>query len=180
MNYKECSVCHEIKEVKNFGVRNDRPCGYQSSCNDCKAKKARYYRASKKGFIKTRENERRYLKTEKGKITYLKKLDNRRKSEKAKETKLKYNQTEKAKELNKLRKRRYREKNKLKEKCRSEFLKAIARKEIKRGRCIKCGKINAEGHHEDYSKPFDVIWLCKKHHTEHHFLENRIKKGYAK
>lgn len=26
-----------------------------------------------------------------------------------------------------------------------------------------------EGHHEDYSKPFDVIYFCKKHHMEYHY-----------
>jgi hypothetical protein len=33
--------------------------------------------------------------------------------------------------------------------------------------CIKCGA-KAEAHHEDYSKPLDVMWLCFKHHREHH------------
>lgn len=30
--------------------------------------------------------------------------------------------------------------------------------------CIKCGKKKVEAHHEDYSKPLEVLWLCKKHH----------------
>lgn len=33
--------------------------------------------------------------------------------------------------------------------------------------CVKCGK-KAQGHHEDYSKPLDVVWLCSKHHAERH------------
>ena len=34
--------------------------------------------------------------------------------------------------------------------------------------CSVCGETKSEGHHEDYSKPLDVIWLCNKHHRERH------------
>lgn len=41
---------------------------------------------------------------------------------------------------------------------------------IKAGRLIKepcfCGETKVEAHHADYKRPLDVIWACKKHHTE--------------
>ena len=44
---------------------------------------------------------------------------------------------------------------------------------IKKGLLIKqpckvCGEERVDGHHEDYDKPLDVIWLCRLHHLEHH------------
>lgn len=45
---------------------------------------------------------------------------------------------------------------------------------------IKCGKLTrqpcevcgadspVEAHHDDYSKPLEVRWLCQYHHKEHH------------
>lgn len=34
--------------------------------------------------------------------------------------------------------------------------------------CQVCGIEKSEAHHENYEKPLDVMWLCKKHHTETH------------
>lgn len=34
--------------------------------------------------------------------------------------------------------------------------------------CWTCGDPKAEAHHPDYSMPLDVVWLCRKHHTELH------------
>jgi len=39
---------------------------------------------------------------------------------------------------------------------------------IKRLPCEVCGNPKTEAHHEDYSKPYDVHWLCRKHHNEIH------------
>ena len=37
--------------------------------------------------------------------------------------------------------------------------------------CEICGEIKVDAHHDDYYKPLDVRWLCKKHHREHHLNE---------
>jgi hypothetical protein len=34
--------------------------------------------------------------------------------------------------------------------------------------CQVCGNQRAQGHHEDYSKPLDVVWLCTRHHADRH------------
>ena len=34
--------------------------------------------------------------------------------------------------------------------------------------CKVCGKRKVEAHHQDYSKPLDVEWLCNKHHRQRH------------
>lgn len=55
-----------------------------------------------------------------------------------------------------------------------QSVRATTRNYIKMGILIKeqckvCGtNENIEAHHEDYTKPLDVTWLCRKHHREHH------------
>lgn len=34
--------------------------------------------------------------------------------------------------------------------------------------CAICGNKKALAHHHDYSKPLDVVWLCRTHHAEEH------------
>lgn len=45
---------------------------------------------------------------------------------------------------------------------------AIATGRLVRQPCEKCGATKVDAHHDDYSKPLDVRWLCRKHHLEHH------------
>jgi hypothetical protein len=39
---------------------------------------------------------------------------------------------------------------------------------MKKKPCEKCNELKVESHHEDYEKPLEVIWLCRKHHLEIH------------
>lgn len=39
---------------------------------------------------------------------------------------------------------------------------------ITRDPCEVCGAAKADAHHDDYAKPLEVRWLCRKHHRLHH------------
>lgn len=50
---------------------------------------------------------------------------------------------------------------------------AYSKEYLKRGfivkqPCVVCGDENSQMHHDDYDKPLDVIWVCRKHHLELH------------
>ena len=34
--------------------------------------------------------------------------------------------------------------------------------------CAVCGTEKVQAHHDDYSKPLEVTWLCASHHREAH------------
>lgn len=52
----------------------------------------------------------------------------------------------------------------LKAKARTSVSNAIYTGKLKKGVCYVCSDTKVHGHHNDYSKPLDVIWACPKHH----------------
>jgi hypothetical protein len=54
---------------------------------------------------------------------------------------------------------------------------AIAAGKLVREPCEVCGEAKVDAHHDDYGRPFDVRWLCRIHHAEHHHTKARASGG---
>jgi len=66
------------------------------------------------------------------------------------------------------RKRRYREKNPEKHSAHLLMRQAIRKGILIKKPCEVCNDPKTEGHHDDYTQPLSVRWLCKKHHLMAH------------
>lgn len=61
---------------------------------------------------------------------------------------------------------RWRKKYPAKHKAQSKVSNAIRNGKLIRENCFYCGNPKSQGHHDDYSKPLDVRWVCFKCHRE--------------
>lgn len=53
---------------------------------------------------------------------------------------------------------------------------AIRDGKLIRSPCEKCGNQKVDAHHDDYEKPLNVRWLCRKCHAQHHKLARDSKR----
>ena len=62
------------------------------------------------------------------------------------------------------------EEEKIRRKAARDYLNRLIRQGlVKKSNCEICGSDkNVEAHHDDYSRPLDVRWLCRVHHEHHH------------
>jgi len=77
--------------------------------------------------------------------------------------------------------RRWKQNNQLATQAHKRVRQAVCRGELQPGPCAACGCTKStrshHAHHEDYTKPLDVTWLCPSCHIEHHRLERLHGKG---
>ena len=52
--------------------------------------------------------------------------------------------------------------------ARKAVFEAVRSGRLIRQACERCGDYPGHAHHEDYSKPLDVRWLCRSCHREYH------------
>lgn len=58
--------------------------------------------------------------------------------------------------------------------ARAKAYKALCRGDLVLQPCEACGARKVEMHHDDYTKPLVVRWLCRDHHLRHHHNEDPI------
>ena len=62
----------------------------------------------------------------------------------------------------------WRDRNKLKVLAHNLKNRAVQVGKLKPLPCTICGEEKSYGHHEDYNKPLEVVWLCHRCHTNVH------------
>jgi hypothetical protein len=55
-----------------------------------------------------------------------------------------------------------------KKKAHEMVARAVRQGRVTRLPCEVCGFESSQAHHEDYTKPLEVVWLCPTHHAERH------------
>ena len=76
--------------------------------------------------------------------------------------------TERRQKTLKERHKRYAIANPVKARARQAVRRAIRSGALVKKPCEKCGCVKVDAHHDDYSKPLDVRWLCRLHHLIEH------------
>lgn len=146
---KTCSKCKIEKDLENFRNRSDHKHLKKSSCKNCEAAYAKLRNES--GY-----NRKRYAENEKIRIQSL--LRNKKRFQVS---------PEKVKaEL-----KRHQQKHRDKYLARQDLRRSIARGKIIKPKCCQICNIEAnriEGHHTDYSKRLEVIWMCVDCHKKEH------------
>lgn len=79
----------------------------------------------------------------------------------------KYQKTESGKQAIRRAQNKYAESNPVKRRAQVAVCNAVRDGRLVRQPCEICGS-TAQAHHDDYSKPLDVRWLCSTHHAEWH------------
>ena len=143
-NRKYCSViCRRLKDPRSF-LQNGNV--YHPFCRYCKKAKEDVGRLMKSSKRKTHTYICRGCNADKAKI---------------------YRNTEKGAKIMYEKNKRIRKKHPEKTRARTYLNTYLKRGKIQKQPCA-CGETKVDAHHSDYSKPLDVIWLCRQHHADLH------------
>lgn len=144
---KQCWKCKSVKPVEEFYVFRGKPRGPCKPCVKLQAAEwARNNPGRRKSIVRESAGRRRELHNEKCREYSAQNKQRRAMSVRASAA-------------------RYPEKRA----ARNELYRAILRGDVERKPCAKCATTDrVQGHHHDYSRPLDVVWLCSACHGKEH------------
>lgn len=142
---KECFKCKRRLPLEDYYKHPQMGDGHLNKCKDCT-------KADSEKRRKRKEQDLNWVLSERN-----------RHREKAKKQRLQGKSKPKTKETY----TKWDSQNKEKKRAHCIVYRALRSGKINRHPCCICGS-KAEAHHEDYSKPLEVIWFCPKHHGQHH------------
>lgn len=160
---RECTICKKQKPFEEFSKSKKGKFGIDAQCKKCK-----YAKSGREHYLKNKEKcHANASKWNKRNREY---INSKVRAQYAADPKKVLERLRQHRKVNKETAKRYRERHKEKINAQSKL-----RDHVKRGNIIKpdkCSICNStewiEGHHPDYSKPLEVVWLCKKCHNAIH------------
>lgn len=160
---RKCCSCGLDKPLSDFYKNKSKPLGHSYECKEC----AKKYRQANKERIK--EYHRKYRKENRDIINAKMKERRKKNPEKKRDESREYYTENKDIILNRLKDWRESNPEKTKTHCKTNYAQKIGAI-IQPQKCEECGEITdkLDKHHEDYSKPLDVEWLCKSCHRQLH------------
>lgn len=165
---KVCTICKEEKSVEEFYYRKAAFDKLRSDCKKCTDKRSILFIKNKLKDPDYREkylqHKKEYTNSERGREVGRK----RHFTEKRKEWVRSYRSKIEVREKMRRATNNWKAENPEKRKAHSLVEKACRSGKLHRKPCCVCGESVSIAHHEDYSKPFDIIWLCSKHHNSYH------------
>lgn len=151
---KPCNECGEVKRLSDFYVHHKMPDGYLNKCKECVKNRVRLHREKNLERVRAYDRERGRSEERKARLRADFKKNNPRYAE--------------WKERDKEFRKKWINKNPEKRAAHVKVGNAIRDGKLERGVCEVCGSDKVEAHHDDYTKPLEVRWLCKSHHMELH------------
>jgi len=160
---KTCSNCGETKPPSDFYRSGRAADGLQGWCAACHRD---YRREWRKGNERAKQQERGYSFANKNR-NRKRRRNWRREHPETREADMRWcrDNPEKRAAIA----LRSRLNNLEKHAARGKVKTAIAKGILVRGWCEVCGKRPVHAHHDDYSKPLEVRWLCQYHHQQEHW-----------
>lgn len=171
---KICTGCKIEKEAQFYGKDKKAFDGLNQKCKECCNARAKVCIRSPEAIAKSKayraEWQRRKapILNARTQEKYKKNLEKFREQGRARTKR--YLQTEKGKAKHLATTKEYEKHNREKISAQRKVRKAVlSGKLIRPSHCQICNiEAKVHGHHEDYNRPFDVIWMCSKCHLYHH------------